>query len=130
MHEDVPEICKKLESWANWVASRFGWPVYLVGSALDKGLVARDIDVVVILPYAEFEGRYGYEANRYRERPWDDRSLRWGNDVAKITQWSGRDTQLNLDFKIQPSYMISHHRLLGKSRIRIDKLDLEEVKEE
>lgn len=60
-----------LREWAQEVAHAEGYPVYLVGSALNS-LCPRDLDVSVIMPVADFEARYGpipsAEPNGRRER--------------------------------------------------------------
>jgi hypothetical protein len=52
------EIFIKLRKTAQEVANNIGYPVYLVGSVLEKA-VPRDIDVSVIMPIEEYEKRYG-----------------------------------------------------------------------
>lgn len=72
----------KIRAWAQEVAERTGWPVYLVGSALSK-VRPRDIDISIIMPEAEFIRRYGPipdpespEMERYLLGPTSD-PVRW-----------------------------------------------------
>lgn len=47
-----------IREWAQEVANIEGYPLYLVGSALVR-MYPRDIDICMIMPLADFEGRYG-----------------------------------------------------------------------
>lgn len=48
----------KLREWAKAAAQNIGYPIYLVGSTLQKE-VPRDFDVVITIPEQEFEARFG-----------------------------------------------------------------------
>jgi hypothetical protein len=48
----------KLREWAKTCAQAIGYPIYLVGSTLQKE-VPRDFDVVITIPENEFEERFG-----------------------------------------------------------------------
>lgn len=48
----------QLREWAKKTAQEIGYPIYLVGSTLQKE-VPRDFDVVVAIPHKEFEERFG-----------------------------------------------------------------------
>jgi hypothetical protein len=48
----------KLREWAKKTAQELGYPIYLVGSVLQKE-VPRDFDVVMTIPEKEFEERFG-----------------------------------------------------------------------
>lgn len=52
------EMFLTVREWAQTVAQREGYPVYLVGSTLWK-LDARDLDLAMLLPVADFERYYG-----------------------------------------------------------------------
>lgn len=119
------EVVEKLRPWANMIAARFGAPVYLVGSALDQGSDARDVDVVVVLPSDEFYARYpgaaNYQSTGHAWRPGD---IRWGNDCAKLGAYAGRATGFNVDFKVQASWEEDHERIRGKQKRRLDQLEV------
>ncbi len=57
-HRMTWEMFLTVREWAQAVARREGYPVYLVGSTLWK-LDARDLDLAMILPVAEFARYYG-----------------------------------------------------------------------
>lgn len=65
----------KLRKWAEQVANRTGYKVYLVGSTLEKE-VPRDIDISVIMPFEEYERLYvkwpdeQIERNKYMYEVW------------------------------------------------------------
>lgn len=48
----------KLRKWAKESSSEIGYPIYLVGSTLQK-VKPRDFDVVVIIPIEDFEEMFG-----------------------------------------------------------------------
>jgi predicted nucleotidyltransferase len=123
---NVDELCKHLEGWANQLASRFGHPVYLVGSALRLGDEARDVDVVIVLPQEEFFGRYGYRYDSMLPH-WPPESLRYAADMGKLASYAAKHLKINVDLKVEPDFLLAvqHH---NKPRVRIDKvLELEEV---
>lgn len=123
----VDDLCKRLEGWANQLAGRFGHPVYLVGSALEQGEEARDVDVVVILPKEEFWGRYGTGSGHESVDPdWSEGSLQWARDMGKLASYAARTLQLNIDLKAQPDILVTV-RQHGRPRRRLDKTSLPEV---
>ena len=48
----------RLREWAKSTSEKIGYPIYLVGSTLQKE-VPRDFDVVITIPQKEFEERFG-----------------------------------------------------------------------
>jgi hypothetical protein len=121
------DLAKRLEGWANQLVGRFGHPVYLVGSALEKGEEARDVDVAVILPADEFWGRYGRSFGHDTLNPdWDEGSLQYAADMAKLAGYAAAKCQVNIDLKVEPEFLVTirHH---GKPRLRLDKVDVPEV---
>jgi hypothetical protein len=48
----------RLREWAKKCSKEIGYPIFLVGSTLQKE-VPRDFDVVVTIPYKEFEEMFG-----------------------------------------------------------------------
>ena len=121
-----------LSGWANQIAARYGAPVYLVGSSLavEDLRDARDFDIRIVLPDAEFETRFGVEATTWaREQwsTWSDGSRRWGAEMAKLgraftTTWASLG--LNVDIQVHPAVM--GRAFHGKPRVRLDTLDLED----
>jgi hypothetical protein len=95
-----------LKPWANQMFSRYGHPVWLVGSALDQGWMARDVDVRVIFPNDEFEKRFGLPAKSYRRACWAPylatQVQRLWDETAKMTRQGAVAMLMNLDFQIQP----------------------------
>jgi len=59
----------KLKEAAQKSANAFGYPVYLVGSALHKE-VPRDIDISIILPLSEFEELFGNLPTEQKDYGW------------------------------------------------------------
>ena len=106
-----------MRSWANEIAQRYGHPVYLVGSALRGGFSARDVDVVCILPWSEYRGRFLSMTGGYE---------RLQAELGKLSAYAARHLGVNVDLKIQtdiPSHMDEH---AGKPRRRIDTLPFED----
>ena len=134
-----------LENWANQIAARYGHPVYLVGSAIEQGANARDVDIVVILPTDEFMGRFGgkWMAMYDLTTPWNDEEKRLATEIGKMSATAARLTGLNIDMKVQSVkeiYMYRmnkkkeaagdpnpHDRFLDRPRVRLDTLDLPEL---
>jgi hypothetical protein len=76
------------------MAARFCAPVYLVGSALEKGSDARDVDVRVVLDDDQFQARYETSPSKWPS------SQRWVDDCAKLGAQAVAMTRLNVDFQI------------------------------
>jgi hypothetical protein len=119
---DVEFLKLKLNGWADQIACRFGYPVYVVGSALTKEN-PRDIDIVVMLPVEDFISRYGSINEWLRDTwvEWGETRQRWAVDVAKISRDATKALSLNIDFKIQPMN-IALQENAGKPKLRIDNL--------
>lgn len=133
MAPHVIAIVCRLRNWANQIAARFGRPVYLVGSSLERE-DARDLDIVIILPYDEYWGRYGiqYEWMRLNsagdgiDGDWSEMAKRWAVDVGKLSAQAAKEGLGNVDMKIQNDVACIVH--MGKPRVRLDSIDgLEEV---
>ena len=101
------------------MASRYGRPVYLVGSA-HRETMPRDIDIRIVLSCKEFESRFG----DWKEwRMWiaipsrADQMRRWHVEMAKMNRQGCDHTHLPLDFQVYPmveaiGYMnLPRHRL-------------------
>lgn len=120
-----------LRGWANQMAARYGHPVYLVGSSLDVDDVneARDFDVRIVLPDAEFETRFGVEvADWYRQQwsTWGDGSRRWGAEMAKLARGfttTFAKLKLNIDLQVHPFYLA--RTFFDRPSVRLDDLDIE-----
>lgn len=80
------------------MSARFCAPVYLVGSCLEKGDEARDIDIRVVLNDDLFEARYGVERGA-----WPCTCQKWIDDCAKLGAQAVKSGRLNIDFQIQSS---------------------------
>lgn len=94
-----------LVAWAKKMKKLYGYPVYLVGSAMWKPK-PRDIDVCCILPDAEFKKKYGIKgsiANHVSKKisgNWDSSHWVWSADVVKRVLEGWEEVQENLDFKV------------------------------
>ncbi len=124
-------LLRTMQPWARQIASRFGRPVYLCGSALELPQ-PRDIDVRVVLTDAEFAARWG-NPNTWRCAVWTpypcEGSRRWASDMGKLNQQGSKVLGLNLDLQVQA---LCHAReFADKPRLRLDDvLDLEDATEE
>lgn len=117
-------LLQLLEPFANSVVARYGHPVYLVGSAIDAldAYALRDVDVVCVLPDAEFVARFGGHWTHAQSPLPDPVSSRWAAEVGKLSRQSGL-RNINLDFKVQCDEWVEH-RHKGKPRVRIDRCEL------
>lgn len=92
-----------LREWAESLANEVGYPVYLVGSALTK-TVPRDFDVSVIMPFEDYEDRYGKfpddrrEQNEYMKRVWHENVRHYFEGREAI----GLGEMVSLDLKFCP----------------------------
>lgn len=126
---DLDTVRMVLQGWANQMASRFGAPVYLVGSMLTSPETARDVDVRIVLSDEDFEARYGINAIDWIHEGWTSWSpgrKRWGEDMVKLARQSRGGFTLaggmNLDFQVHPASQAITFK--DKPRERLDQLDL------
>lgn len=111
---------KALRGWANLMASRYGRPVYLTGSALEEPL-PRDIDVRVVLSKTEWEARFGRFVEGYATRLENiDADRRWHVEIAKMNRNAAGQTHLPIDFQVQALPEAAPY--LSKRRERLDDL--------
>jgi hypothetical protein len=113
-----------LPGWANQMYARFGHPVYLVGSCLNSDS-PRDVDIRIILPDDEFEGRYGSVA-QWREdawcSEWREPRQKWAKDMAKLSREISKIYVVNVDLQVYPkSY--SDKYFSERERYRIDTIN-------
>ena len=91
--------------WANSIRAYYGHPVYLVGSQLTDKENPRDVDVVCAIPDDEFTLRFG-DVNEWMTEGITGQytEIRWGWADECIKRWKEAciETNLNIDFKIQP----------------------------
>ena len=113
-----------LRPWANQVAQRYGHPVYLVGSAIEQGQDARDIDVVCVLPHREFVARFGHNAYDLTTK-WSSHMEKLGTELGKLSAYASGLLRLNIDLKVQGT--AEAFRFKGRPMVRIDSLLFEEV---
>lgn len=85
--------CIHLDIFAHAVRQCFGEQVYLVGSAT-RGKDWRDVDVVVMIDDARWEGMFGTH--------WVDCNWRWSIMCAAFSALGKQMTNLPIDFKVQP----------------------------
>jgi hypothetical protein len=95
----------KLVRWANAISAFYGHSVYLVGSQLTAKENPRDVDVLCILPDYEFELRYGSCDEWAKEGAsgiYTGIRWKWADDCVKKSLHGMKETQLEIDFKVQP----------------------------
>jgi hypothetical protein len=110
-----------LHGWACQVATRFGAPVYLVGSTLTEEN-PRDTDISIVLSDEEFAARYGDVQAWDREMygiEWGAGRQRWAEDQIKLTRYLVTGYRLNVDLKIEPLFR-AEAIYQGKRRVRLD----------
>ena len=126
---DLDVLRLHLAGWANQMAARFGFPVYLVGSSLTSP-DPRDIDVRVVLSDDAFQARYGVlpqHADRDSWGQWGAGSKRWGEDMAKISRQAAEALHRNIDFQVQAELIARHRGFDKRPRVRLDTLNLTEI---
>jgi hypothetical protein len=106
------------------VRGQYGWPVYLVGSALrDDNPDPRDWDVRVMLSDRWFRTRFGdpglweregSTGNWTKEIRW-----RWSDACVKQAKHGSLHTRLNIDFQAYP-LEYAHRFYGGQPRMRLD----------
>lgn len=114
----------KLIKWANSIRGHYGHPVYLVGSQLTDKENPRDVDIVLVLPNDEFTLRFGNVYEWIKEGVTGNwTSIRWSWSEECIKRWKEGciETDLNLDFKIEP--MMQHIGLKHLPSLRLDTYD-------
>ncbi len=132
MSSGAEVLAKRLGGWANQIAARYGFPVYLVGSALTE-TEPRDVDVRVVLSDDAFYARYGIGPMRAEGQAWigadeqHEGTRRWHADMAKMARQAANVLHVNIDFQVQSESIVLVRRHHEKPRIRIDTLDLSEL---
>lgn len=119
-----------LRGWANQIAARFGYPVYLVGSSL-REVDPRDVDVVCVIPDEDFCDRYGCHWAECQLMGPTEKGRKWYADMAKLVRYAMQYHRMfrgrvNLDFKVQ-SVSWASSRSKEQPRIRIDTVDCDAV---
>lgn len=104
----------------------YGVPIYLVGSALqDDNPEPRDWDLRCCFTHKMFEIKFGSVKDYIIESGtgiWTIVSHRWANECVKRTKKAWTETNLNIDFQIQPTYIWKRFKHLP--RLRLDMRDL------
>lgn len=107
------EIKVRLQAWATTIFGRYGFPVYLVGSALTRG-EGLDVDVRVILPDADFNARWPNAEGLDLE-------------LGKQGRIAALFSRTNIDFVIQSQSEARQYA--GLPRLRLDACEYPEAKE-
>jgi len=114
-----------MQRWANIIGGHYGYPVFLVGSALTKE-DPRDYDIRLRLPDKIFSLRYQVEDGdieqyimRTKAGLWLDSHWRYARDAVKQWERGCKFTRLNLDFQIYPGTYWKEFD--GEPRLRLDK---------
>lgn len=124
---DLTTLKIRIAGWANQMYSRFGCPVYLVGSSLYNQF-ARDVDLRIVLPDEQFEARYGnieeWSDDTWRNE-WREARQKWAKDMGKLSMEATITIRANIDFQVEPESLANiWHK--GKDRVRIDNINTEE----
>jgi hypothetical protein len=101
-HHMTWETFLTIREYAQEIANKEGYPVYLVGSVLWKPY-PRDIDLSLIMPLDDFEKRYG-------KLPEDEESFKYLGNFEYVSSFGMHRLDLEqriryatrIDFKIQP----------------------------
>lgn len=107
----------QLREWAKKYSKEIGYPIYLVGSTLEKE-VPRDFDVVLTIPVDEYEQKYGM----LTEENWPEIvSIAFREHVRgyfECEETLGQCGHVSLDFKVYPdNWFVNEDKLLlGKPR--------------
>jgi hypothetical protein len=117
---------RMLRGWANLVASRYGRPVYLTGSAV-KEATPRDLDVRVVMSRSEFEARFGKLSAHESDLNGHvlrldvmDEERRWHVETAKMNKQGADNTHLPIDFQVQS--LREGMAFINQYRVRLDDL--------
>jgi hypothetical protein len=114
----------RLVRWANYMRGYYGFPIYLVGSALTKKM-PRDIDVCCIIPDALFCQRYHIEdiqqhVSKKISGIWNDEHWRWSDDVMKKVYHGWDFTHMNIDFKVISEAESKEQGYMDKPKLQLD----------
>ena len=125
---DVPASFEPASEWfartfqglASSLTSRYGGPIYLVGSALVKPApLAGDYDVRVLLENADIERLFGTDLSYAEGDLTSVRRWRWLREELKQARRMSRAMRVNIDFQFQHAQ--HQARYAGKPRLRLDK---------
>jgi hypothetical protein len=99
------EVLKRV---VNPLAVRFYAPVYLVGSFIEKGIDALDIDIIMVITSDRW-------MRIFRQKDWNERQFRFIKKQRDFLEQflQGRD----IDFKVQTYETFGKH---NEARIRLD----------
>lgn len=113
----------RLVRWANIQRAYYGFPVYLVGSALSgSNPLPRDWDIRITLTNKAFSIRFGdpqqweYEAGG----DWTQVRWRWADECTRATKSAWAWTRLNVDFQIYPALHVKKLYPSTLPRLRLD----------
>lgn len=113
-HHMTWEMFLTIKEYAQEIANKEGYPVYLVGSVLWK-TYPRDIDMSLIMPLEDFESRYGKLPNDEEKlKAYLDRPEYWGSfGQYRLETESRIRYATRIDFKIQPDvWFIGRDKIL------------------
>jgi hypothetical protein len=114
----------RLVRWANYMRGYYGFPIYLVGSALNKTM-PRDIDVCCIIPDDLFCKRYHIDnieqhVSKKISGIWNNSHWRWSDDIIKKTYHGWDFTHMNIDFKVISETENKEQGYEGKEKLQLD----------
>ena len=102
----VEENLSSLQRFANKTRGLYGFPIYLVGSALSgSNSNPRDWDIRLILPNDEFDRHFG-DHNKWMwegtSGQWTEIRWKWSDACVKLSKQGYYECRLNIDFQIYP----------------------------
>jgi hypothetical protein len=102
----------RLREWAKKTAQELGYPIYLVGSTLQKE-VPRDFDVVMTIPAKEFEERFGILTEENFGEILVNSFKAYVKEYFDCEETLGRCGLVPLDFKVYPdNWFVNEDKLL------------------
>jgi len=123
-------LARAMSGWANQIAGRYGFPVYLVGSALTEA-EPRDVDVRVVLTDAAFFARFGIKPMRTESEAWkpeqSEGTRRLYAEQGKLSRSAALTLHLNIDFQVQSESIVLVRAYHERPRRRLDTIDLEDL---
>jgi hypothetical protein len=107
--------------WANMMYARYGHPVYLIGSALEKE-DPNDIDILIILPDEQYKANFGdFNWTKIPHMSWHNKSKDWAKECGKQAAYVAKNCGILIDFKIKPKS--ESDKFFNRPMLRIDQCE-------
>jgi hypothetical protein len=102
----------KLREWAKTASQEIGYPIYLVGSTLEKE-TPRDFDMVITIPPKEFEEKFGEVTADNWAKLLVESYKHYIKHYFECIETLGGFGQVPLDSKVYPdNWFTNHDKLL------------------